>query len=81
MIKWIIIFVIFVIYSVVIFLCGRGYGNAENFHHINNLKNENMMLRNDLSLKKVEDDEEELKLHMRWINEFNEMCKENKDEH
>ena len=72
MIKWIIIFVIFVIYSVVIFLCGRGYGNAENFHYINNLKMENMMLKNDLSLKNVEDNKE-LQSHINWLNRFNEM--------
>jgi hypothetical protein len=42
----------------VIFLCGRGYGNAENFNYIKNLKNENMMLRNDLSLRSVEDNKE-----------------------
>jgi hypothetical protein len=76
MIKWIIIFVIFVIYSVVVFLCGRGYGNAENFHYINNLKMENMMLKNDLSLKSVEDDDEELQSHIDWINRFNKICSE-----
>lgn len=57
MIKLIIFVIIFVIYSIAVFLCGRGYGNAENFHYINNLKNENMMLKNDLSLKNVENDE------------------------
>lgn len=57
MIKLIIIAIIFVIYSIAIFLCGRGYGNAENFDYIKNLKNENMMLKNDLSLKNLEDDE------------------------
>lgn len=72
MIKWIIIFIIFAIYSVVIFLCGRGYGNAENFHYINNLKMENMMLKNDLSLKNVEDNKE-LQSHINWLNRFNEM--------
>jgi hypothetical protein len=75
MIKWIIIFVIFVIYSVVVFLCGRGYGNAENFDYIKNLKNENMMLRNDLSLRSAEDDEE-LQSHIDWINRFNKNCSE-----
>lgn len=58
MIKFIIFVIILAIYSVVIFLCGRGYGNAENLDYIKNLKNENMMLRNDLSLKSVEDNEE-----------------------
>ena len=57
MIKLIIIAIIFVIYSIAIFLCGRGYVNAENFDYIKNLKNENMMLKNDLSLKNLEDDE------------------------
>lgn len=72
MIKLIIIAIIFVIYSITVFLCGRGYGNAENFHYINNLKNENMMLRNDLSLKSVEDNKE-LQSHINWLNRFNEM--------
>ena len=62
MIKLIITAIIFVIYSVVIFLCGRGYGNAENFHYINNLKKENMMLKNDLSLKNFKNNE--LQLHI-----------------
>lgn len=75
MIKLIIIAIIFVIYSILVFLCGRGYGYAENFYYINNLKNENMMLRNDLSLKKVEDNKE-LQSHINWLNRFNEMCKE-----
>ena len=57
MIKLIIFVIIFVIYSVAVFLYGRGYGNAENFDYIKNLKNENMMLKNDLSLRNVEDDE------------------------
>lgn len=72
MIKLIIIAIIFVIYSVAVFLCGRGYGNAENFHYINNLKMENMMLKNDLSLKNVEDNKE-LQSHINWLNRFNEM--------
>lgn len=75
MIKLIITVIIFVIYSITIFLCGRGYGNAENFHYINNLKRENMMLKNDLSLKSVEDDEE-LQLHIDWLNRFNKICSE-----
>ena len=58
MIKFIIIVIIFAIYSIVIFLFGRGFGNAENFDYIKNLKNENMMLKNDLSLRSAEDDEE-----------------------
>lgn len=58
MIKFVIFVIIFVIYSIAIFLCGRGYGNAENFDYIKNLKKENMMLKNDLSLRSVEDDEE-----------------------
>lgn len=53
----VVIFIVFVIYSIIMFLCGRGCGYAENFHYINNLKKENMMLKNDLSLKTVEDDE------------------------
>lgn len=57
MIKLIITVIIFVVYSIAIFLCGRGYGNAENFDYIKNLKNENMMLKNDLSLRSVESDE------------------------
>ena len=70
MIKFIIIVMIFIVYSIVIFLCGRGYGNAENFHYINNLKRENMMLKNDLSLRSVEDNKE-LQSHIDWINRFN----------
>ena len=58
MIKFIIFVIIFVIYSIAVFLCGRGYGNAENFDYIKNLKNENMMLKNDLSLRSVEDNKE-----------------------
>lgn len=58
MIKLIIFVIIFVIYSVAVFLCGRGYGNAENFDYIKNLKKENMMLKNDLSLRSVEDNKE-----------------------
>lgn len=79
MIKVIIFVIIFIVYSIAIFLCGRGYGNAENFQYIINLKKENMRLKNDLSLRSVEDNE--FKLLMRWINEFNEMYKENKNEH
>ena len=75
MIKFIIFLIIFWIYSIVVFLCGRGYGNAENFHYINNLKRENMMLKNDLSLKSVEDDEE-LQSHIDWLNRFNKICSE-----
>lgn len=75
MIKVIIIVIIYVVYSIAIFLCGRGYGNAENFDYIKNLKNENMMLRNDLSLKSVEDNEE-LQSHVNWINRFNKNCSE-----
>lgn len=71
MIKLIIMAIIFIIYSVAVFLCGRGYGNAENFDYINNLKKENMMLKNDLSLRSVED--EELQSHINWLNRFNEM--------
>lgn len=52
-----IIFIVFIIYSIAVFYCGRGCGNAENFDYIKNLKNENMMLKNDLSLKNVEDNE------------------------
>ena len=55
MIKFIIFLIIFSIYSIIIFLCGRGYGNAECSQCINNLKRENIMLRNDLSLKSIED--------------------------
>lgn len=58
MIKLIIFVIVYVIYSIAIFLCGRGYGNAENFDYIKNLKNENMMLKNDLSLRSIENDEE-----------------------
>ena len=75
MIKLIITVIIFIVYSVAVFLCGRGYGNAENFDYIKNLKNENMMLRNDLSLQSVED-YEELQSHIDWINRFNKMCRE-----
>ena len=75
MIKLIIFVIIFVIYSIAIFLCGRGYGNAENFDYIKNLKNENMMLRNDLSLRSVEDNKE-LQSHIDWINRFNKNCLE-----
>ena len=57
MIKLIIFVIIFIVYSIAVFLCGRGYGNAENFDYIKNLKNENMMLKNDLSLRSAEDDE------------------------
>lgn len=72
MIKFIIFLIIFWIYSIVVFLCGRGYGNAENFHYINNLKRENMMLKNDLSLRSVEDNE--LQSHIDWLNRFNKNC-------
>lgn len=65
MIKFIIFVIIYIIYSIAIFLCGRGYGNAENFDYIKNLKNENMMLKNDLSLKSAEVD---------LINRFNKNC-------
>ena len=58
MIKLIIFVIIFAIYSIAVFLCGRGYGNAENFDYIKNLKNENMMLKNDLSLQSIEDNKE-----------------------
>jgi hypothetical protein len=75
MIKFIIFLIIFWIYSIVVFLLGRGYGNAENFDYIKNLKNENMMLKNDLSLKSVEDDEE-LQFHIDWLNRFNKICSE-----
>lgn len=75
MIKFIIFVIIFVIYSVAVFYCGRGYGNAENFDYIKNLKNENMMLKNDLSLKSAEDDEE-LQSYVDWINRFNKYCSE-----
>ena len=75
MIKFIIFLIIFWIYSIVVFLCGRGYGNAENFHYINNLKRENMMLKNDLSLKSVEDNEE-LQSYINWLNRFNKNCSE-----
>lgn len=57
MIKFIIFVIIFIVYSIAIFLCGRGYENAENFQYICNLKNENMRLKNDLSLRSVEDNE------------------------
>ena len=63
------------------FMFGRGFGVEETSQYIRNLKMENMKLRNDLQLQSAEDNNEELKLHMRWINEFNKMCKENKDEH
>ena len=75
MIKLIIFVIIHVIYSIAIFLCGRGYGNAENFDYIKNLKNENMMLRNDLSLRSVEDNKE-FQSHIDWINRFNKNCSE-----
>lgn len=75
MIKLIIFVIIFVIYSIAVFLCGRGYGNAENFDYIKNLKNENMMLKNDLSLRSVEDNKE-LQSHIDWINRFNKNCSE-----
>ena len=75
MIKFIIFVIIFVIYSIVVFLCGRGYGNAENFDYIKNLKNENMMLKNDLSLKNIEDNKE-IQSYIDWINRFNKNCLE-----
>ena len=71
MIKLIIIVMIFIVYSIVIFLCGRGYGNAENFHYINNLKRENMMLKNDLSLRSVEDNLEHFEKTLKGCKPWN----------
>lgn len=59
MIKWIIIFVIFVIYSVVIFLCGRGFGVEESYSEVKSLKWKVMLLENNLRLLSVEENEDE----------------------
>lgn len=55
MIKFIIFLIIFWIYSIVVFLLGRGYGNAENFQYINNLKNENSQLKHSLNQERMND--------------------------
>ena len=59
MIKWIIIFVIFVIYSVVIFLCGRGFGVEESCNEVKSLKWKVMLLENNLRLLSIEENEDE----------------------
>ena len=59
MIKWIIIFVIFVIYSVVIFLCGRGFGVEESYSEVKSLKWKVMLLENNLRLLSVEENKDE----------------------
>ena len=69
MIKFIIIAIIFVIYSITIFLFGRGFGIEEGHEMTRNLILENMMLKNDLSLKNIENDE--FQSHVDWINRFN----------
>ena len=59
MIKWIILFIIFAIYSVVIFLFGRGFGVEESYSEIKSLKWKVMLLENDsrsLSVKENEDE-------------------------
>lgn len=75
MIKFIIFLIIFSIYSIIIFLCGRGYGIEETSSCIKNLKHENMMLKNDLSLRSIEDNKE-LQSHIDWVNKFNKNCSE-----
>lgn len=48
MIKTIIIVIIFVIYSIAIFLCGRGFGIEEVYEMTRNLIQENIDLKNKL---------------------------------
>lgn len=75
MFKWIILFIIFTVYSIVMFLFGRGFGVEEGHEMTRILIRENMMLKNDLSLKSVED-YEELQSHIDWLNRFNKNCSE-----
>lgn len=59
MFKWIILFIIFTIYSIVMFMFGRGFGIQVSCSEVKALKWKVMLLENKLCLLSTKENEDE----------------------